>query len=130
MAAALMTSACRPARQAQSKQPIAKWQRVGSWSGHGGNTQTESFEIGYNLVRIRWRTENQKSPGPGTFHVTVNSAVSGRELTTAVDQRGAGQDVTYVSVEPHFSYLIIDSTNLDWWVTVEEPALLDPASPK
>ena len=130
MAAALLTCSCRPSPQAREKQPIAKWQRVGSWSGHSGNTQTESFEIGYNLVRIRWRTENEKAASPGTFHVTVNSAVSGRELATAVDQHGAGHDVTYVSVDPHFSYLIIDSSNLDWWVTVEEPALLNPAAPK
>jgi hypothetical protein len=73
--------------------------------------------------RIRWETRNEQPPGAGTFHVTVNSAVSGRELAAAVDHRGTGHDVAYVGVDPHFSYLVIESSNVDWSVTVEEPAL-------
>jgi hypothetical protein len=113
---------CRSEPKAEAQSPPLAWQKVGSWSGHG-NAQTDSFDIGMSQCRIRWETRNEKPPGTGTFHVTVNSAVSGRELTAAIDQKGVGHDVAYVGVDPHFSYLVIESSNVDWSVTVEEPAL-------
>jgi len=113
---------CRSERKPPAKPAALAWQKIGSWSGRG-NAQTDSFDIGFSQCRIRWETRNEKPGGAGTFHVTVNSAVSGRELATAVDHRGVGHDLAYVGVDPHFSYLIIESDNLDWSVTVEEPAL-------
>ena len=113
---------CRSEREPAPKTAPMAWQKVGSWSGRG-NAQTDSFDIGFSQCRIRWETRNEKPGGAGTFHVTVNSAVSGRELAMAVDHRGVGHDLAYVGVDPHFSYLIIESNNLDWSVTVEEPAL-------
>jgi len=100
------------------------WRSIGSWSGHG-DAQTDSFDIGYNDIRIRWETKNEKPAGQGTFRAAVCSAVSGRELVTAVNQKGIGHNVAYVSVDPHWSYLLINSKNLDWTVTVEELTALE-----
>lgn len=116
------TTACR--RDPAERKTTVAWRPVGSWSGHG-DAQTDSFDIGFTQVRIRWEARNEKPATKGTLRVTVNSAVSGRELTVAVDHNGPGHDVSYISVEPHWSYLVIDSTNLDWTVTVEEPAVID-----
>ena len=113
---------CRSEHRVEAKAVPVAWQKIGSWSGRG-NAQTDSFDIGFSQCRIRWETRNERAPGSGTFHVTVNSAVSGRELATAVDHRGVGHDLAYVGVEPHFSYLVIESSNVDWSVTVEEPPL-------
>jgi len=121
----LLTFACgsgtKPAHSSEVKPAPVAWRLLGSWSGKG-NAQTESFDIGFSQIRIRWETRNESSPGAGTFAVTVNSAVSGRDLVTAVDQRGAGHDTAYVGVDPHYSYLVINSKDLDWSISVEEPA--------
>ena len=119
---AISLAGCRPGSRPEARPVTMAWQKVGSWSGRG-NAQTDSFDIGFSQCRIRWETRNERSPGTGTFHVTVNSAVSGRELAAAVDHQGIGRDLAYVGVDPHFSYLIIESKNVDWSVTVEEPAL-------
>ena len=121
-ATALGSWGCRSEHKADAKRAPVAWQRVGSWSGRG-NAQTDSFDIGFSQCRIRWETRDERAPGAGTFRVTVNSAVSGRELALAVDHRGVGHDLAYVGVDPHFSYLVIESSNVDWSVTVEEPAL-------
>ena len=113
---------CRSERKPEPQPAPIPWQKVGSWSGRG-NAQTDSFDIGFSQCRIRWEARNEKPAGQGTLHVTVNSAVSGRELAMAVDHRGVGHDLAYVGVDPHFSYLVIESSNIDWSVTVEEPAL-------
>ena len=114
---------CHREHPAERKTTVA-WRPVGTWSGHG-DAQTDSFDIGYTQVRLRWETRNEKPAGAGKLRVTVNSAVSGRDLAVAVDETGVGHDVAYISVEPHWSYLVISSSNLDWSVTVEEPAVVE-----
>jgi hypothetical protein len=128
-AIALGSAGCRSERKPEAKSAPLAWQKVGSWSGRG-NAQTDSFDIGFSQCRVRWETRNEKPAGQGIFHVTVNSAVSGRELAVAVDHRGPGHDLAYVGVDPHFSYLVIESSNIDWSVTVEEPALTGGGVPK
>jgi len=122
--AALMAASCgsgaRAAHPSTAKPAVIEWRRLGSWTGHG-NAQTESFDIGFAQIRLRWETRNEASPGAGTFAVTVNSAVSGRDLALAVDHRGNGRDIAYVGVEPHYSYLVINSKDVDWSIVVEEP---------
>jgi hypothetical protein len=120
---AIVLGGCRSEPKVEAKPAPLAWQKVGTWSGRG-NAQTDSFDIGFSQCRIRWETRNEKPPGQGTLHVTVNSAVSGRELAVAVDHRGVGHELAYVGVDPHFSYLVIESSNVDWSVTVEEPALI------
>jgi len=123
-ACALASCKSRPREQAAKPAPV-HWQRVGSWSGHG-DAQTESFDIGYEQCRVQWETKNETSPGTGTFELTLNSAVSGRALQPLADHPGTGRGMAYTSIEPHFSYLVISSKNVDWTVTVEEPALVTP----
>ena len=41
-------------------------------------------------------------------------------LVQAVDQRGVGRGTAYVSEDPREFYLVVESSNLDWSVTVEE----------
>jgi len=125
--AALALLSCRstttPKRESSAAQ--IHWQRIGSWSGHG-DSQTESFDVGYEQCRVLWETKNETSPGAGSFELTLNSAVSGRMLQPLAEHQGPGHDVAYSSIDPHFSYLVITSKNEDWTVTVEEPALVTP----
>jgi len=118
----MMLAGCRSERRATRPSAVV-WRSVGSWSGRG-NAQTESFEIGFEECRIRWEARDETARA-GRLHVTVNSAVSGRELAVAIDHRGAGQGIAYVGVDPHLSYLLIESNNLAWSLTVEEPAAAD-----
>jgi hypothetical protein len=69
---------------------------------------------------LTWETSNEAAAGTGTFRVTVHSDVSGRPLVLAVDARGAGRDVTYVSEDPRSFFLVVESTNLDWILTADE----------
>jgi hypothetical protein len=122
IAAVLVTGACSSPMKPAEKQVKVGWRPLGSWTGHG-STQTESFQIESGEVRLRWQTTNEKSPGTGTFVVGVHSAVSGRLLDQAIEFRGVGHDISYVTEDPHWSYLVIDSKNVDWSVEVEEPVI-------
>jgi hypothetical protein len=96
------------------------WRSVGSWSGRG-DSQTDSFTSDSGALRIRWQT----TAGPpktvaGSFRLTARSAISGRELEQAVDQRGPGNGTAYVSQDPHVFYMSVESSGLDWTFSVEE----------
>jgi hypothetical protein len=71
-------------------------------------------------LRVKWETRNESPSGAGTFRVSLHSAISGRVLQVVVDQRGAGGDTLYIEDEPRVSYLVVDSKNVDWSMTVEE----------
>jgi hypothetical protein len=123
----LLSAAILPAchrEHPRERKTTVSWRPLGTWSGRG-DAQTDSFDIGYTQVRLRWETRNEKPTGKGTLRVTVNSAVSGRDLAVAVDEKGVGHDMTYVVVEPHWSYLVISSSNVDWSVSVEEPVVTE-----
>ena len=88
------------------------------------------------MLRVRWETRN---PGGrevaargadgrgGDFRVTVHSAVSGRPLVVAVDRHGVGRDTAYVNEDPREFYLVVESSDIDWDVAVDEgiPATTD-----
>ncbi|HUA84284.1 MAG TPA: hypothetical protein VMB85_10530 [Bryobacteraceae bacterium] len=122
---AMALAACHSERKPQPKLAKIIWQQIGAWSGHG-NVQTGSFDIGYEPCRLRWQARNESPQGSGFLRVTLHSAVSGRDLALLVDHRGAGQDTAYIRVDPHYSYLVIESKNLDWSVTVEEGDTFGP----
>ena len=71
-------------------------------------------------MRVRWETSHETTPGAGRFKVSLHSAISGRALQTVIDTRGTGGDVAHVQDEPRVSYLVVESTAVDWRVTVEE----------
>ena len=95
------------------------WQTLGSWTGRGSQ-QTESFIGETGSLRVRWETRNETAPGRGAFQVTVHSAISGRPLAVAAESRGVGHDISYINEDPRVFYLVVDSANLEWSVTVEE----------
>ena len=95
------------------------WQQLGSWTGRGSQ-QTESFLGETGSLRVRWETRNETAPGRGTFKVTVHSAISGRPLAVAGESRGVGHDISYITEDPRVFYLVVESANLEWSVTVEE----------
>lgn len=119
--AVLAIGACRsPSKpKVESKLAVVGWRPVETFSGHG-NTQTQSFDIGVGQWRIRWETKNEMPPGTGTFQLTVHSAVSGRPLELLVDRRGVGHDIAYVNEDPRLFHLVIESSNVDWSVAIEE----------
>jgi hypothetical protein len=104
---------------AANEQPAVAWNTLGSWTGRG-STQTESFLVEGSVVRIRWETRTQAANGDGTFRLTYHSAVSGRELGVAADQRGAGRGEAYIPEEPRPAYFIVESEHLHWSFSVDE----------
>lgn len=123
-----MTWGCRPTPRPKSHAQVG-WRPIGKWSGRG-DTQTESFDIGSTQWRIKWETKGAATPGAGSFHVEVHSAVSGRPLQEAVDHRGNGRGVAYVSEEPRLFHLVIDSGGVDWSIAVEEAVVGDVQQPR
>lgn len=92
------------------------WQPRGTWSGRGSQ-QTDPFISSTGLLRLTWGTRGAST---GAFKIVVHSDVSGRPLLTAVDTRGPGQDVTYVTEDPRAFFLVIESDELEWTIAVAE----------
>jgi hypothetical protein len=103
----------------RARTPIVIWRKLGSWSGRG-STQTDAFISDTGSLRLRWETRNETTPGTGTLRVTLHSDVSGRPLLLAVDVRGVGRDIAYVSEDPRPFFLAVESANLDWTIEAEE----------
>ena len=120
----LFTAAgCRSAQRPKA-QPQVGWRPIGSWTGRG-DSQTDSFNIESTQWRIKWETK-----GAGSFHLVVHSAVSGRPLQEAVDHRGDGRGIAYVTEDPRLYHLVIDSSGIDWSVKVEEAVVGDVEQPR
>lgn len=122
--APLLFLACgaRPDHAARPAQPGVAWRQLGSWSGHG-NAQTESFTSDTGTLRVRWTTAAQ-AEGPRNaaplFRLAAHSAISGRLLQPVVEHAGAGEGIGYVQQDPHVLYMVVESNQLTWKVTVEE----------
>ena len=122
-AAVLLCCGCDELNPKKPKPAVVVWKQVGTWSG-GESGQTDTFDMGMAQWRVRWTT---REPTPdhhagktGKFVLTVNSAVSGRPLTQLADHDGPGEGIGYVNDDPRPYYLVIDSSGLDWTVTVEQ----------
>ncbi len=127
LAAVVLAAGCRSEPPPATKLPprtITGWREIASWNGRG-NAQLDSFSIESWDWRIRWETKNESPAGSGTLRVESHSADSGRLMAVPVDVRGAGRDAASVSDLPHRYYLVVDSKNVDWSLTVEE-AVLSP----
>ena len=101
---------------------VVAWKKLASWSGRG-NLQTETFTSDNGSFRINWETKNETAAGRGTLKVAFRSGDSGRVIIDAVDQKGAGGGSKEVGDNVRWYYLTIDSANLEWSVTVEEPIM-------
>ena len=121
--AALLLSACRSntgASAPANPKDIVGWRRLGSWTGRG-NVQTEAFTSETGGFRVTWETRNETRPGAGALKVTFRSGDSGNPIIEAVDAKGVDHDVEYVGDRPRWYYLTIESADVDWSVTVDEP---------
>ena len=83
--------------------------------------QTESFTSDSGGFRVRWQTRNETAPGGGRLKVVFHSGDSGRDIIDAVDARGVGEGTADVGDRPRWYFLTIESADVDWTVTVEEP---------
>jgi hypothetical protein len=116
---ALLCCSCDELNPQRPKPFAVVWKPIGSWSGRG-SSQTDTFEMGMATWRVRWKASNQTPGAKGKFTLTVNSTVSGRSLTQLVDHEGPGDGIGYVNDDPRPNYLVVDSNDLDWTVTVEQ----------
>ena len=108
---------CGPKPQPPSRSETF-WRPVGTWTGHG-QLQTESWPGDTGAMRGRWKTSHS---GPeGTFSLTIHSAISGRPMETIVSHSGDGDGTAYFSDDPRVFFAVVDSKNLDWTFTIEEP---------
>jgi hypothetical protein len=113
-------SATAEPRSAAPAQQQTTWRRLGEWSGTGSQ-QTDSFTSDSGMLRIRWKTTAQAGAAPpGSFVLTLHSSISGRQLVTAVDEKGPREETTFVSPDPHVFFARIEATGLDWKFSVEE----------
>ena len=105
----------------------ARFHNVGEWTGHG-NTQTGSFTSDTGGFRVQWEATHESRPGAGRLKVTFHSGDSGRPIMEAVDTTGVGRDVAYVSDRARWYYLVIESADVDWSLSVDED-LGEPPTP-
>jgi hypothetical protein len=125
VAAVTFLCACEGrSRQAPPSRRFVQWRSLGSWSGRG-DAQTGSFPSVTGSMRVQWRTDHDLPGAAGTFRLTIHSAVSGRPLLLAVDQHGAGHDISYVHESPRTFYGVVESKDLNWSFTVEEAVQFD-----
>jgi hypothetical protein len=105
--------------QAPPAEDLTVWQPRGKWTGRAGQ-QTDPFISTTGLLRITWEARNASGSNTGTFRIILHSDVSGRPLMVAVDRRGPGKDITYVTEDPRSFFLVIESHDLEWSVEVAE----------
>ena len=119
IALSVIVPSCREVAKPAATTEMVAWKPLGSWSGHGV-MQTEAFISDTGSLRITWETRNEAVPGKGVFTVALHSGVSGRPLLDAVSHQGPGRAVAYVTEDPREFFLVIESLNLDWSVSVDE----------
>jgi hypothetical protein len=119
-ALALATLSCNELNPPKSRPRAIVWKAIGSWSGHG-SSQTDSFDVSVFRWRIHWKTENDTAPGKSHFAVTAMSGVSGRPIADAISHDGPGEGYAEINDDPRLYYLVVDSNDLNWTVTAEEP---------
>jgi hypothetical protein len=114
--ALVLSSACR----AQTPPvDVTVWQLRGKWTGRAGQ-QTDPFISTTGLLRITWEAHGASEANAKPFRIILHSDVSGRPLLVAVDRRGPGKDVTYVTEDPRSFFLVIESEGLEWSVEIAE----------
>jgi hypothetical protein len=125
MVAALLAGACgaRTDHASTSARTGVAWRQLGTWSGRGSG-QTGSFTSETGALRVRWEATDSASrgdhPADSTFRVAAHSAISGRLLQPVVEHAGAGSGVGYVQQDPHVFFMVVESRQLSWTLTVDE----------
>ena len=103
------------------------WRALGNWSG-SGDRQTESFDLTTGSMRLTWEALQEGAPGTAHFRVSLYSAISGRPLQTIVDTQEAGANTVDLAADPRVAYLLIESEQIRWRITLHEAVPRSPAS--
>ena len=114
---AVLTIACA-APPAPQTERVAVTRAVGTWQGTGNSTIGVVSDTG--RFHITWEARNERPAGSGRFRLVVHSAVSGRPIQPIVDQQGEGRGSADFQDDPRPYNLMIDSVNLEWFVSVDE----------
>jgi hypothetical protein len=122
VALAVLASACG-SRSEPAKAPEHTgigWRQLGTWSGRA-SAQTGSFTSDTGSLRVKWRaTAERGDTAPPVFRVAAHSAISGRLLQPVVENAGSGEGIGYVQQDPHVFFMVVESSHLNWTLTVEE----------
>ncbi len=126
-----LLTACE-SRQQELTPPVAAastllWHALGTWSG-SGDRQTESFDVTTGSMRLTWEALHEGGPGTNHFRVSLHSAISGRPLQTIVDTQEAGAGTVDLAANPRVAYLVIESEQIRWRVTLQEAVPRSPVS--
>jgi hypothetical protein len=100
---------------------------LGTWSG-SGDRQTESFDVTTGSMRLTWEAIEDGAPGANRFRVALHSSISGRLLQTIVDTHGAGAGTVDLGASPRVAYLLIESDQIRWSVTLQEAVPGNPVA--
>ena len=109
---------CGRAEAPRPDERVAVTRAVGSWQGRGNSTIGVVSDTG--RFHIAWETRNESSPGGGVFRLVVHSAVSGRPIQQIVEQKGVAKGSADFQDDPRPYNLMIDSSNVDWSISVDE----------
>ena len=130
LVALLLLIACE-SRQEEPAPPVAAastlWHALGIWSG-SGDRQTESFDVTTGSMRLTWEALQEGAPGTAHFRVSLYSAISGRPLQTIVDTQRPGADTVDLAANPRVAYLLIESEQIRWRITLQEAVPVSPVS--
>lgn len=95
-----------------------EWTKVKGWKGSGTKT-TERFTVSGPEWRIAWAGAREVFPGAGILQIFVYRS-DGELVELAANKVGPGADVSYVQSGPGEYYLMVNSANLDWEITVSD----------
>jgi hypothetical protein len=76
-------------------------------------------------MRLTWEaiqpaTLPGSAPDTSRFRVSLHSAISGRPLQTIVDTQETGADTVDLAASPRVAYLLIESGQVRWRLTLQE----------
>jgi hypothetical protein len=131
LVALLPLIACESAQEEPPAPPVAAastlWRSLGDWSG-SGNRQTESFDVTTGSMRLTWEALQEGAGDMPHFRVSLHSAISGRPLQTIVDTDEAGSGTADLAASQRVAYLLIESEQIRWRLTLQEGVAGSPVS--
>jgi hypothetical protein len=97
----------------------ARWRQVSFWTGRG-NKDTELFLVARPEWRVNWTAKRGSGSGAETFRISLCD--NARQSTSVlVDTDQPTDDTAYLSSDAGSYRLKIESTNVEWYIQVEEP---------